>query len=271
MPGLLIRSAMKMSKWLSWRMNKGFEDGHRRELGLPKSTSPTHRRIAERRSLEIQAYDEFCFPGLATEWAKWDGRRPFVGSLTMELITDTDDPARAWIAGGPPPICFAFGSIPVESPAATVEMISEACAQLGERALICAGVTDYGEGRHSNHVKVVGAVNYAEIFPICRAVVHHGGAGTTAAGLRAGVPALILWTEHDQPFWGAQVKRLRAGASRRLSTTTRESLVSDLCRILTPECIARAREIATQMTKPDESASAAADLVEEFARLRRVR
>ncbi|MCA2323183.1 glycosyltransferase [Mycobacterium intracellulare] len=271
LPGPLIRAGMKVSKWLSWRMNKGFEDAHRRELGLPKSTSPTHRRIAERRSLEIQAYDEFCFPGLAAEWAKWDRRRPFVGSLTMDLVTDADDRARAWIAEGAPPICFAFGSIPVEFPAATVEMISQACAQLGERALICAGVTDYSNGRHSDHVKVVGAVNYAEIFPICRAVVHHGGAGTTAAGLRAGVPALVLWTEHDQPFWGAQVKRLRAGASRRLSTTTQESLVSDLRRILTPECIARAREIATQMTKPDESASAAADLVEDFARLGRVR
>jgi UDP:flavonoid glycosyltransferase YjiC (YdhE family) len=270
LPGPLIRSAMTVSKWLSWRMNKGLEDAHRRGLGLPKSTSPAHRRIAERFSLEIQAYEEFCFPGLATEWAKWDGRRPFVGALTMDLATDADDEARGWIAAGAPPICFAFGSIPVESPAATVEMISAACAQLGERALICAGVTDYSEVRYSDHVKVVGAINYAETFPICRAVVHHGGAGTTAASLRAGVPALVLWTEHDQPIWGAQVKRLRVGTTRRLSTTTRESLVSDLRRVLTPQCIARAREIATQMTKSAESASAAADLVEDFARLRRV-
>ncbi|SOX53844.1 glycosyltransferase [Mycobacterium ahvazicum] len=270
-PGPLIRCAMAVSKWLSWRVNRGFEDAHRRELGLPKSTSPTYRRIAERRSLELQAYDEFCFPGLSAEWAEWGDRRPFVGALTMDLVTDADDHARGWIAAGAPPICFAFGSIPVESPAATIEMISQACASLGERALICAGVTDYPQVRHADHVKVVGSINYAETFPNCRAVVHHGGAGTTAAGLRAGVPELVLWTEHDQPIWGAQVRRLRVGTTRRLSTTTRESLVSDLRRILKPQCTARAREVAAQMTKPAESASAAADLVEGFARLGRVR
>ncbi|OBJ17683.1 hypothetical protein A5622_22975 [Mycobacterium sp. 1245801.1] len=149
-------------------------------------------------------------------------------------------------------------------------MISAACAELGERALICAGVTDYSGVRCSDHVKVVGAINYAETFPICRAVVHHGGAGTTAAGLRAGIPELVLWTEHDQPFWGAQVKRLGVGTARRLSTTTGQTLAADLRRVLTPECITRAREIATQMTKPAESASAAADLVEAFARSGRV-
>ncbi|OBJ12415.1 glycosyl transferase family 1 [Mycobacterium sp. 1482292.6] len=270
LPGPIARFAMKVSKWLSWRMNKGFEDAHRRELGLPKSTSPTHRRIAERHSLEIQAYDDFCFPGLAAEWKKWNGRRPFVGALAMNLSTDADDEARDWIAAGAPPICFAFGSIPVESPAFTAEMISAACAELGERALICAGVTDYSGVRCSDHVKVVGAINYAETFPICRAVVHHGGAGTTAAGLRAGIPELVLWTEHDQPFWGAQVKRLGVGTARRLSTTTGQTLAADLRRVLTPECITRAREIATQMTKPAESASAAADLVEAFARSGRV-
>lgn len=271
LPGPLIRSGMMFARWLAWRMNKGFEDGHRRELGLPDSTRPTHRRVAARRSLELQAYDEFCFPGLAAEWAKWGDRRPFVGALTMDLVTESDDAARDWITAGTPPICFAFGSIPIESPAATVEMISQACAQLGERALVCAGVTDYSEARHADHVKVVGAINYAETFPLCRAVVHHGGAGTTAAGLRAGIPALILWTEHDQPVWGAQVKRLGVGTARRLSTTTRASLVSDLRRILTPECIARAREIAPQMTRPAGSAWAAADLVEDFARSGRVR
>ena len=73
-------------------------------------------------------------------------------------------------------------------------MIGAACAQLGERALVCAAGTDFSNVPHGEHVKVVGTMNYAAIFPACRAVVHHGSAGTTAAGLRAGVPTLILWT-----------------------------------------------------------------------------
>ena len=53
----------------------------------------------------------FAFPGLAAEWAKWDGRRPFVGALTLELPTDADEEVASWIAAGTPPIYFGFGSI----------------------------------------------------------------------------------------------------------------------------------------------------------------
>ena len=181
---------MTVVEWVVWRIWKKVEDAQRRELGLPKAKGPWPRRIAERGSLEIQAYDEVCFPGLAAGWAKWDGQRPFVGALTMELPTDADEEVASWIAAGTPPIFFGFGSMQVDSPADTLAMIGAACAQLGERALVCAGWSDFSDVPGFEHVKVVGAVNYAAIFPACRAVVHHGGAGTTAAGLRAGVPTL---------------------------------------------------------------------------------
>jgi UDP:flavonoid glycosyltransferase YjiC (YdhE family) len=268
-PAPLGRAAMTVSEWLSWPMGKKLEDAQRRELGLPKATGPASRRIAKRGSLEIQAYDGVSFPGLAAEWAKFDGRRPFVGALTMELPTDADEEAASWIAAGTPPIFFGFGSMPVESPADTLAMISAACVELGERALIGSAETDLGHVPHLDHVKVVGTMNYAAAFPACRAVVHHGGTGTTAAGLRAGVPTLILSTWGDQRLWGDRVKRLKVGTARRLSSTTQKSLVADLRRILAPQYVTRAREIATRMTKPAESVAAAADLVEDFARLRR--
>jgi UDP:flavonoid glycosyltransferase YjiC (YdhE family) len=266
LPSPLVRSAGTLTEWLFWRSTHKVEDTQRRELGLPKATGPSPRRIAERKSLEIQAYDEFCFPGLAAEWAKWDGRRPFIGTLTMELTTDADDEVASWSAAGTPPICFATGSIPVESPADTVEMISAACAQLGERALVCFGGTDFSHLPHFDHVKVVGPVNYAATFPACRAVVHHGGSGTTAASLRAGIPTLILWSSADQPYWGNQLKRLKVGTARRFSTTTRESLVADLRRILAPQYAIRARELAPRMTTPAKSVAKAADLFEDAVR-----
>jgi len=269
LPSPLARSAMTAFDWLAWRLNKKVDDSQRRELGLPKATGPSPRRIADRGSLEIQGYDEVCFPGLAAEWAKWDGQRPFVGALTMELTTHADDEVASWIAAGTPPICFGFGSMPVESPADTVEMISAACAELGERALVCAGSSDFSDVPHFDHVKVVGAVNYAAVFPACRAVVHHGGSGTTAASLRAGVPTLILSMDINQTLWGGQVKRLKVGTGRRFSATTRESLVADLRRILAPQYATRARALGARMTKPAESVVKAADLVESFARSRR--
>ncbi|WP_419538712.1 glycosyltransferase, partial [Mycobacterium colombiense] len=84
--------------------------------------------------------------------------------------------------------------------------------------------------------------------------------------LRAGIPTLILWTAGDQPMWGSHVKQLKVGTSRRFSATTPESLVADLRKILAPEYLTRARELATRMSKPAESAGHAVDLLEEFAR-----
>ncbi|HEY2502811.1 MAG TPA: glycosyltransferase [Mycobacterium sp.] len=266
-PTPLIRSTMRAAWWVYWRITKEAEDAQRRELGLPKAAASAGQRMAERGSLEIQAYDEVCFPGLAAEW---NGRRPFVGALTMELPTDADGEVASWIAAGTPPIYFGLGSTPVQSPADTIAMIAAACGELGERALIYSGASGPNCIAHSDHVKLVGLVNYAAIFPICRAGVHHGGAGTTAAGLRAGIPMLVLWDVADQPIWAAQVTRLKVGGARRLSTTTRESLVAHLRRILAPQYATRAREIATRMTKPAESVTAAADVLEATARAKRV-
>jgi UDP:flavonoid glycosyltransferase YjiC (YdhE family) len=270
LPARLVSSAEAVGEWLVWPMRKKVEEAQRRELRLPKATSPPFRRITERGSVEIQAYDQVCFPGLAAEWAKWQRQRPFIGALTLELPTDADEGVAAWIATGTPPIYFGFGSVPINSPADTLAMIDAACAQLGERALVCSGGSDFDDLPHAEHVKVVHTVNHRAIFPACRAVVHHGGAGTTAAGLRAGVRTVILWRGFDQPHWGAVVKRLKVGTARRFSRTTQESLVADLRTVLTPQYAARAHEIATRMTKPTASVAAAADLVENLAAARRV-
>jgi len=270
-PAPVGRAAMTAYEKLSWSgVVKEAEDAQRRELGLSRAQRPWPQRIADRGSLEIQAYEQIYFPGLAAEWAKFGSLRPFVGTLALELATDVDDEVLSWIAEGRPPIFFSFGSIPLGSAADTFAIIGEACAQLGERALVSAGGTDASDVPRFDHVKMVDVMSYGAILPACRAVVHHGGAGTLAAGLRAGVPTLVLWTLPDQPFFGAAVKRLKVGTAQRLSTTTVDTLAASLRRILAPEYSARAREIATQMTKPAESAVAAADLVENFAQLQRV-
>ena len=210
-PGPLVRTTMKAGWWLySHIITKADEEAQRRELSLPPALFPASQRMAEGETLEIQAYDQAVFPGLAAEW---NGRRPFVGALTLELTADTDDEVASWIAAGKPPIYFGFGSTPVQSSAETVAVIADACAELGERALIYSGTGGSESPSHPDHVKLVGQVNYTKILPMCRAAVHHGGAGTTAAGLRAGLPALILWDVADQFIWATQVKRLKVGSA----------------------------------------------------------
>jgi UDP:flavonoid glycosyltransferase YjiC (YdhE family) len=242
------------------------ENAQRRALGLPEATGHSTR------SLEIQAYDALCFPELAAEWADGDVWRPFVGALTLELPTEADDEVLSWIAAGTPPIYFGFGSgVWLQNPAQTFGLISVACARLGERALICSGASEFADAPHSDQVKIVGAVNHSAIFPACRAVVHQGGVGTTAAGMRAGIPTLILWHPiNDQQIWADAVTRLKVGSGRAFSASNLGSLVADLRSILDPQCITRAREVAAQMTKPAVSVARAADLLEHAGRLGRV-
>jgi UDP:flavonoid glycosyltransferase YjiC (YdhE family) len=262
-PSVVVRSVWTAAEWIHWRMMKNAEDAQRRDLGLPAATARCARRIVDGGALEIQAYDELFFPGLDREWG---GTRPFVGALTMQLPTATDDEVSSWIAAGAPPIYFGFGSMPVESPADAVAMIREVCADLGERALISSGVWDLshlGDEANGEQIKLVGAVNHAAVFPRCRAVVHHGGAGTTAAGMRAAVPTLILWVGADQPVWATHVKRLEVGTARRFSTTDRSRLAATLEKVLRPEVAARVREVSARLTTPEASVSAAADLLEE--------
>ncbi|HTX97502.1 MAG TPA: glycosyltransferase [Mycobacterium sp.] len=230
-------------------------------LGLPEATGPSTRQV-----LEVQAYDALCVPRLAADWAKEGRRRPFVGALTLAMPTDADDEVLAWIAEGTPPIYFGFGSTPVTYPDETVAVIIAACTRLGERALICSGPNDFTDLPHPSHVKIVDAVNHGAVFPSCRAVVHHGGAGTTAAAMRAGVPMLVLWLWLDQPIWASAVSELGVGMGRPFSESTLDSLAADLRCLLSGDYAARAGEVAAHVTKPAESAAKAADLLEDAAR-----
>lgn len=233
------------------------EEPLRRALGMPEGSEPPPAM------LEIQAYDERCLPGQPADWA--EPGKPFVGGLTLESPTDNDDAVLSWIADGTPPIYFGMGSTPITPPAEIVGMIIAACAELNERLVVCAGPNDLWEFDHFDHVKFVGAVGHAAVLPRCRAAVHHGGAGTTAATMRAGVPSLILWLWLDQPIWAAGIQQLGSGTGQRLAEVTQQSLTAALQSVLHPDCVWQARNIAVQMITPHESASSAADFVESAA------
>ena len=132
-PGPLLRAGISVGEWAYWRLTKRAEDAQRRSLGLLPATRVSARRIVDRGTLEIQAYDEALFPGLDAEWK---GTRPFVGSLTLGLETPTDDDLSEWLAAGTPPIYFGFGSTPIDSPVELLSMIESVCAELGMRSLV---------------------------------------------------------------------------------------------------------------------------------------
>jgi vancomycin aglycone glucosyltransferase len=239
------------------QLSKRCEEPLRRSLGLPEAHEPTAP------VLEIQAYDERCLPGRPAQWA--EPGKPFAGALTLESPTDADDAVLSWIGEGTAPVYFGMGSTPVPPPAEIVETMIAACARLKERLLVCTGPNDFSDDDRFDHVKFIKAVNHAAILPACRAAVHHGGAGTTAAVMRAGVPSLILWLWLDQPVWAAGVQQLKIGTAQSFSEVTQDSLVANLTSILAPDYLGRARNIAAQMMSPCESAACAADLLETVA------
>jgi UDP:flavonoid glycosyltransferase YjiC (YdhE family) len=89
--------------------------------------------------------------------------------------------------------------------------VLDALSQSGQRGVIATGLGGLSQSDLPDEVFVTEAVPHDWLFPRMAAVVHHGGAGTTGAGLRAGVPNIVVPVSNDQPFWARRVKALGAG------------------------------------------------------------
>ncbi|MFC6659857.1 glycosyltransferase [Deinococcus multiflagellatus] len=98
---------------------------------------------------------------------------------------------EAFLAAGPAPVSIGFGSMGLRDPADTTALVLDALAQTGQRAVLLSGWGGLAAGDLPDHVFAASPLPHSWLFPRVSAVVHHGGAGTTAAGLRAGVPSVI--------------------------------------------------------------------------------
>jgi UDP:flavonoid glycosyltransferase YjiC (YdhE family) len=116
-----------------------------------------------------------------------------------------------FLADGPPPIYVGFGSMAPADAERLTGIAVEALARVGRRGLIVGGWAGLGRAVGSDRVLVTDAIPHDWLFPRMAAVVHHGGAGTTAAGLRAGVPTVAVPFFAEQPFWASRVHALGAG------------------------------------------------------------
>ncbi len=116
-----------------------------------------------------------------------------------------------FLAAGPPPVYVGFGSMTDGEPQQLTRMVLKALELSGQRGVLLRGWGGLAAADLPDSVITIDHVDHHWLFPQMAAVVHHGGAGTTAAGLRAGVPTLITPFFGDQPFWGAQVAALGVG------------------------------------------------------------
>jgi sterol 3beta-glucosyltransferase len=116
-----------------------------------------------------------------------------------------------FIQNGTPPIYVGFGSMSNRNPEATANLVLAALERTKQRAIMLSGWGGLHKDNLPNTVYLIDSIPHAWLFPRVAAVVHHGGAGTTAAGLRAGVPSIVIPFFGDQPFWGQRIADLGVG------------------------------------------------------------
>ena len=113
-----------------------------------------------------------------------------------------------FIAAGPPPIYVGFGSMGSKNPAAITSLVLSAINKCGCRAIISSGWGNFTLSDAPSNIFRVDDLPHDWLFPRMASIVHHGGAGTTASALRAGVPSVIVPFLADQPFWGHRLRQL---------------------------------------------------------------
>jgi sterol 3beta-glucosyltransferase len=183
----------------------------RRELGLPR------RRIREALSGQLDGSRwPVCYgfsPAVVPPPADWPESYQVTGYWWPQRPTAWSPPTELeeFLNTGPPPVFFGFGDMTPENTNDFVQLAAAAGRRAGVRQVIQAEQTDpmpAGRQQPPGDSLVVGDLPHDWLFPRMAALVHHAGAGTTAAGLRAGVPAVTVPVLADQPFWADRLARL---------------------------------------------------------------
>jgi UDP:flavonoid glycosyltransferase YjiC (YdhE family) len=143
----------------------------------------------------------------------WGANQHVTGYWFVDSAPDWRPPAALadFLASGPPPVCVGFGSMSDGDAAQATEVVSQAVEATGQRAVLLTGWGALRPAARSDRLFAAEAVAHDWLFPRTAGVIHHGGAGTTAAALRAGVPSVVVPFAGDQFLWGRRVFALGVG------------------------------------------------------------
>lgn len=201
----------------------------RRRLGLPRPTPTRLWRDVHRTPVLLAASPTVVPP--APDWPMAvEVTGPWWSPSGEALAPDL----AAFLDAGPAPVYVGFGSMPAADPQGTSDLVAQAISQSGQRAVVLRGHADLAVDLPG--VLMIDGAPHDALLPRCAAVVHHGGAGTTTAALRAGVPQVVVPHMGDQPYWARRMHELGVGAApqprRRL---TADGLANALVEALHPD------------------------------------
>ncbi|MFG2139572.1 glycosyltransferase [Streptomyces sp. NPDC048650] len=242
----------------------------RARLGLPPAAPRTVRRRAEAAGRPVlHGFSEVLVP----RPADWGAGLEVVGNWWPWHSPDAQLPPAVedFLAAGPPPVVIGLGSMASGDGARLSSLAVRALNRAGVRGILQSGWANLtAEAAGTPDVLTVGDVPHALLYPRTAAVVHHCGAGTAAAGLRAGVPTVPVPVTADQPFWAARLAALGAAtAPLPFPRLTADDAVTRLAAAITrattdPALTARATHAAHRLAAED-GAGAVLDAVARLA------
>lgn len=256
-----VRRGSYRATWeILFRIVRGANDGARsRVLGLGPGVNPFSAMVRERWPL-LYGFSRAVVPR-PTDWGS---------ELDVTGYWFLDRPARwvppralrEFLSAGPAPICVGFGSMPSADPEEMTSLFVRALERAGKRGLLLTGWGGLANAKLPESILALEGVPHDWLFPRVAAVVHHGGAGTTAAALRAGTPALVVPFIADQRFWGRRITALGAGLGpiprRKLEVEKLAATLREL--VENPRYRSNARHVANQLAREDGVARAVAAL-----------
>jgi len=211
-------------------------------------------------------------PSVIPKAPEWGDNVIITGYWFLDKMSGWQPPADLldFLNSGKPPIFVGFSSMTNRQPEAVTRLVIEALKKAGQRGIIGTGWGGLAESDLPKSIFMIDSVPFDWLFPQMAAVVHHGGAGTTAAGLRAGVPSILVPFFADQFFWGWRVSDLGVGPA----AIPRKKLISDRLAAAISQAVndnemrRRAHELGTRIRSEDgvgNAVSAINRIIEKYS------
>ena len=241
-------------------------DRWRARLGLPRRRGRHDplRRPDGRPALVLHAVS----PAVLPRPVDWPETALVTGYWFLESSAAADgaglsSPARS-LLDAEPPVFVGFGSMAGPDPATTTGVVLQALRHAGVKGILAGGWGGLQQAPSDGHVFVAGEVPHEYVFPRCAVIVHHGGAGTTAAAVRAGRPQVICPFVGDQPFWGRRMQQLGvAPAPIHQRQLTVETMAAAIRQALDDPQIAVAARRLGEHVRAEDGVTAAVEALEK--------
>jgi UDP:flavonoid glycosyltransferase YjiC (YdhE family) len=249
----------------SWRISGRIVNRFRREVLSLSSQTTADYLEAKRRLFTVQAYSRHVVPH-AEDWPSTIRTTGFCFLDEPNGWTAPGD-LLEFLEAGEPPVCIGFGSMVGRNLEYVTEVVRDAVRETRRRAILLSGWAGIGNAEPRDDIYRLDFAPHDWLLPRVAASVHHGGAGTTAAGLRAGVPSVIVPHLADQPFWGQRVYALGAGPKpiprTRLTASRLASAIT--AAVTTPEMKMRAEDLGAKI-RSEDGIGQALETIERYLR-----